>query len=76
MKEIRPDPRALFISMVFDFFLRPVIIMAAWVAFLHMSELNLPHFGYWEVFMLNIVCIIFASSPITRWTIKDKKTED
>lgn len=50
-----------------DFFGRPGIAMVAWGAFIHMSGVKLPAFGYWEFFMLSCVCMILTSSQITRW---------
>jgi hypothetical protein len=56
-------------NLLFDLFARPAIAMIAWGAFICMTGVGLPAFGYWAFFMLNIVVAgLFNSSGST--TIK------
>ena len=68
--KIVPNSNQSLIKLIFDLFARPAIVMLAWGAFINMSGVTLPAFGYWEFFMLNTACMIFNSSAITQWDIK------
>lgn len=45
--------------------------MLAWGAFVSMADLNIPTFGYWEFFMLNIAFVVLRHDPTPRWEVRD-----
>jgi len=54
-------------------FLAPFLAMVCWGAFIELSGVNLPKFGYWEFFLLNIaISMLVRSSYVTEWIVTDE----
>jgi len=53
-------------------FAQPAIIMITWGAFINMSDLGWPAFGYWECFMLRLAFMIFRTVYPQSWDVEVK----
>jgi len=71
MKYIDADGRRLLTGLLLSVFASPALSMLAWGAFIEMSGIAWPKFGYWEFFMLNIVLQIVRSGIPLKWNIKE-----
>lgn len=68
--KVETDNITDFVSGVFTLFATPAIAMLAWGAFIEITGLDLPKFGYWAFFMLNLVAGIFRTYIPHRWKVK------
>ena len=70
--QIVSDSKTNWLGLGVSLFASPAIAMVAWGAFVEMSQVNLPKFGYWEFFMLHLVIGLFKTYIPQVWNIKDK----